>query len=69
MRQIALRGIRLYQQMVSPYLGSVCRYEPTCSRYSYEAIQRHGLLSGSWLMLRRLARCRPLGGNGYDPVL
>ena len=68
MRQIALRGIRLYQQMVSPYLGPACRYEPTCSRYSSEAIQRHGLLSGSWLMLRRLARCRPLGGSGYDPV-
>ena len=60
--------IRWYQRAVSPALGTACRYEPTCSRYAYEAIERHGLARGAWLAARRLARCRPGGGRGYDPV-
>lgn len=64
----ALKLIRLYQRLVSPSLGNVCRYEPSCSRYTYEAIERHGLVRGAWLGAKRLARCRPLGGSGFDPV-
>lgn len=60
--------IRLYQRTISPMLPPSCRYEPSCSRYAYEAVDRHGALRGSWLSLKRLARCRPGGGRGYDPV-
>ncbi|MPZ47762.1 MAG: membrane protein insertion efficiency factor YidD [Dehalococcoidia bacterium] len=63
-----LRLIRIYQRTLSPSLGNVCRFEPSCSHYMYEAIERRGLLRGGWLGLRRLLRCRPLGGRGYDPV-
>ena len=68
MKRAALWAIQLYQQVVSPYLASACRYTPTCSQYSWKAIQRHGVIKGSWMGLKRLARCRPLGGMGYDPV-
>jgi putative membrane protein insertion efficiency factor len=68
MKRAALWAIWLYQKAISPYLPSACRYTPTCSHYSQEAIQRHGLIKGSWLGLRRLARCQPWGGQGYDPV-
>ncbi|MBI4336867.1 MAG: membrane protein insertion efficiency factor YidD [Chloroflexi bacterium] len=68
MRGLALGTIRLYQVALSPYLGGRCRYVPSCSQYSYEAVQRHGLARGLWLTLRRLGRCHPLGTHGYDPV-
>lgn len=68
MKRGALALIRLYQQAISPYLRRQCRYDPSCSQYSYEAIEQHGLPKGLWLTLRRLARCRPWGGRGYDPV-
>ena len=65
----ALLGlIRLYQLTLSPWLGNPCRYEPTCSRYAAEAIERHGALRGVWLAAKRLGRCHPWGGSGYDPV-
>jgi len=65
----ALRGaIRGYQWVVSPWLGPACRYEPSCSHYASEAVERHGALRGSWLAVRRLCRCHPLGGSGFDPV-
>ena len=64
----ALKLIRLYQRVISPSLGPLCRYEPSCSHYAHEAIERHGLLKGGWLGLKRLSRCRPYGGSGYDPV-
>lgn len=60
--------IRFYQQAISPYLGANCRYTPTCSAYAIQALQKHGLLKGSWLALRRILRCNPWGGSGYDPV-
>ncbi len=60
--------IRAYQWLLSPWLGPCCRYEPSCSGYAVEAIDRHGALRGSWLALRRLSRCHPVGGSGYDPV-
>ena len=65
----ALRGaIRVYQLFLSPLLLPSCRYVPSCSEYAAEAIGRHGALQGSVLALRRLARCHPWGGSGYDPV-
>ena len=68
MKRGALGAIRLYQRAISPYLPTSCRYEPTCSRYSHEAIDRYGLARGVWMSLVRLARCTPIGGTGYDPV-
>ncbi|MBX9726252.1 MAG: membrane protein insertion efficiency factor YidD [Rickettsiales bacterium] len=60
--------IRLYQLSVSPWMGPNCRYLPTCSAYAHEAIARHGACLGTWLALKRLARCHPWGGSGHDPV-
>ena len=67
-RRLALAFIVVYQRAVSPHFAASCRYTPTCSQYCYEAIEGHGVMNGSWLTLKRLARCRPLGGRGYDPV-
>lgn len=68
MKAIALMGIRVYQTALSSFLPSSCRYYPTCSHYGEEAISRYGAIKGSWLTLRRLARCTPFGGRGFDPV-
>lgn len=68
MKWLVLRLIRGYQAAISPALGDVCRYEPSCSRYAYEAIERYGVVRGSWLGARRLWRCRPGVAGGYDPV-
>jgi uncharacterized protein len=61
-------AVRAYQLLVSPLLPPSCRFLPSCSDYAIEAIGRHGALRGSGLALRRLARCHPWGGSGYDPV-
>ena len=60
--------IRGYQLAISPLLGPRCRYLPTCSEYAAEAVLVHGALRGGWLGLRRIARCHPWGGSGFDPV-
>ena len=68
MKHLLLGLIKLYQKGISPYWPGSCRFQPTCSRYAHEAISRHGAWTGVRLALRRLGRCRPLGGSGYDPV-
>ena len=68
MRGLVLASIVMYQRAISPYVPAACRYIPTCSQYSHQAVQEHGVVHGSWLTLKRLARCHPLGGRGYDPV-
>jgi len=60
--------IKFYQLAISPFLGKNCRYNPTCSHYTLEALKVHGLLKGSWLAMKRIASCHPWGGEGYDPV-
>ena len=67
-RGLVLGGIRAYQLTLSPWLGRQCRYEPTCSKYATEAIERFGVRRGVWLAARRLGRCHPWGRSGYDPV-
>jgi putative membrane protein insertion efficiency factor len=67
-KALILSAIRHYQAGVSPLLGVRCRFEPSCSVFAYEAIERYGAGRGGWLALRRLVRCRPGGGGGYDPV-
>ena len=66
---LLLGGIRAYQLTLSPWLGRQCRFEPTCSVYAAEAIEIHGTLRGSLMALRRIGRCHPWGGSGYDPVV
>lgn len=68
MRTALLSLIRVYQRVLSPLMGVACRYEPTCSHYAYESIERHGAWRGLCLALARLGRCRPGGDDGYDPV-
>lgn len=60
--------IRVYQWGISPLLGPKCRFTPTCSHYAAEALQKHGLLRGLWLSVKRIGRCHPWGGSGWDPV-
>ena len=68
MKTVLIKGIRFYQKYLSPLKSVHCPYTPTCSQYALEALRKHGLLKGSWLTLRRLSRCHPWGGSGYDPV-
>ena len=68
MKALLLGAIRAYRLLLSPWWGGQCRFSPTCSEYAAEAITRHGSLSGSWLALRRLARCHPWCAGGFDPV-
>jgi len=67
-QRAALASIAWYQRVISPGLGTRCRYAPSCSHYAADAIELHGLARGIWLATRRLARCRPGGGSGIDPV-
>ena len=60
--------IKLYQWVISPLLGPKCRFTPSCSQYAIEAFKKYGILKGGWLSLKRISRCHPWGGHGYDPV-
>lgn len=67
-RRLMIYMVRFYQLAISPMFPSCCRYTPTCSQYAIEAISKYGPLKGGWLALKRILRCNPWGGSGYDPV-
>lgn len=67
-KKMMIALIRLYQKIISPMLPNVCRYKPSCSEYFIEALQIHGIFKGSFLGIKRILRCHPWGGSGYDPV-
>ena len=68
MKRAVLAGIGLYQRALSPFLPSACRYTPSCSRYSHQAVEKYGAMKGVWIGMKHLVRCHPFGGKGYDPV-
>ena len=68
MRRTAVGLIVVYQRIISPLLGPACRYEPTCSEYTRQAIERYGVGKGTWMGMKRIARCHPFHAGGYDPV-
>jgi uncharacterized protein len=65
---IAALPVRAYRLIFSPWVGFNCRYQPTCSAYTLEALEKHGAIKGSWLAAKRIGRCHPMGSSGYDPV-
>ena len=67
-KKIALLFIKFYQYCIRPLLPDACRYSPSCSNYAIEAINKYGAFKGGWLGLKRIFRCHPFGGHGYDPV-
>lgn len=67
-KSFALFLIRMYKMLISPLLPASCRFVPTCSQYTYEAIERYGVLKGSWMGAKRISRCHPWHPGGYDPV-
>lgn len=68
MKAVALALIRFYKRFLSPMLPSSCIYTPTCSMYTYEAIEKYGIIKGTWMGMKRIARCHPFHLGGYDPV-
>jgi len=68
MKRLALALIRLYKRFISPLLPPSCRFEPTCSVYTYQAIEKYGVIKGGLLGIKRISRCHPLNPGGYDPV-
>lgn len=66
--RLLLTPIYIYRYFISPLLGVKCRFAPSCSAYTIEAIEKHGALRGGWLAVKRITRCHPFGGSGYDPV-
>ena len=68
MKKLLIALIKFYQVFISPLCPGVCRYRPTCSQYMIEAVKVHGAVKGTWLGIKRLCRCHPWGGSGYDPV-
>ncbi len=60
--------IKIYQKIISPFIGPQCRFTPTCSNYALEAIKKYGIFKGGWLAVKRISKCHPWGGKGYDPV-
>jgi putative membrane protein insertion efficiency factor len=68
LRKIPIGLIKLYQTVLSPILGPTCRFHPSCSHYTIDAITQHGFIKGCWLSLKRILKCHPLNDGGYDPV-
>ncbi|MDP3538214.1 MAG: membrane protein insertion efficiency factor YidD [Azonexus sp.] len=68
MKRLLIGLVRFYQYAISPFLGRRCRFFPTCSEYTVEAVQKHGAMKGGWLGAKRLCRCHPWHPGGYDPV-
>ena len=68
MSRLFIWFILVYQKVISPLVGPSCRFHPTCSEYAKEAIEKHGLLGGTWLALKIISKCHPLGDSGFDPV-
>lgn len=68
MKKFFIFPIRFYQRYISPMLPPACRFTPTCSQYAIEAIEKYGIFKGLYLAIRRILRCHPWGGSGYDPV-
>ena len=68
MKFLALKSIRFYKRFLSPFLPSACRFESSCSVYTYQAIEKYGVLKGGWMGAKRISRCHPLNPGGYDPV-
>jgi putative membrane protein insertion efficiency factor len=68
MKRLLIGLIRIYQYAISPLMGRSCRYVPTCSEYTVEAIRKHGAIKGGWLGAKRISRCHPWHPGGYDPV-
>ena len=68
MSRILIFLVKFYQNAISPHFPPACRYTPTCSAYAVEALRKYGAIKGSWLTMKRIARCHPWGGSGYDPV-
>jgi uncharacterized protein len=66
-RKILIIFVRIYKLVLSPHIGAACRYQPTCSSYSIEALTKYGAIKGTILTLYRIGRCHPWGGHGYDP--
>ncbi len=66
--ELLLLPVHFYRMCISPLFPPSCRYVPTCSQYAIEALRRHGPFKGTWLTIRRICRCHPWGGSGYDPV-
>lgn len=68
MKQIVIFLVRAYRLLLSPYFPPSCRYQPTCSQYAEEALDKYGALKGGMIALKRISRCHPWGGSGYDPL-
>jgi len=68
MKYIVTWIIIAYRHLVSPYCSPSCRYQPTCSQYALDALRKYGFFKGCWMAMRRIARCHPWGGKGYDPI-
>ncbi len=67
-KRLVLGVIRFYQKFISPMFPPSCRFTPTCSQYTYEAISKYGVIKGGWLGIKRISRCHPFNPGGYDPV-